>query len=180
MINSYSFNRKFQRSIIFLIGILIITTLGGCEPLRKKFIRKKKGDKQEKEFVPVLDPIDYPDRIETPEQKYAQHYSLWRAWVKDLLLEFGEERRNDKRIIYDLNRIWMHLDEMQKRLMKEKQKKLQDYMRSIQRMLDEMNQTQRLRNNYGMRSKVLRMEKDLRNNFKPDQLEGSFVSAVED
>ena len=62
----------------FLIVAVMMTTVG-CEPLRKKFIRKRKAAQESSEDIPVLEPIDYPDKVYTAEDLYKQHYSLWQV-----------------------------------------------------------------------------------------------------
>jgi hypothetical protein len=78
-----------------VMGISILST--GCEPLRKKFTRKKKEDAK-RDFIPVLDPIDYPAKVTTCVDVYKQNYSLWRVWHKDLANLLYEPSINEKRI----------------------------------------------------------------------------------
>ena len=69
-------DKIWARSAIGIIIFLFLSTvlMTGCEPLRKKFTRKRKKD-QESEIMPVLDPIDYPARMDSPERRYRHFYS---------------------------------------------------------------------------------------------------------
>ena len=61
--------------LVCAVLVSFVLALEGCSTLRKKFVRqKKKEDKQE--FVPVLDPVDYPDVVKTAGGIYEHHYML--------------------------------------------------------------------------------------------------------
>ncbi|MDP2654013.1 MAG: hypothetical protein Q8Q08_08285 [Candidatus Omnitrophota bacterium] len=109
--------------ILFLAGAVLMTA-AGCEPLRKKFVRKKKADQsQREELQPILDPIDYPDQMATPAELYRQHFAFWQVWSRDLLTDL-EEGASDKRILFALAKVRVEVEEMGKLLTGSKQQSL--------------------------------------------------------
>ena len=80
-------------AFLFLIG-----GSSGCEPLRKKFTRKKKEEKV-KGVEPILEPIDYAPLIHAPIERYKYHYNLWHVWHKECITALSI-KDNDKRIKY--------------------------------------------------------------------------------
>ena len=103
---------------LFLASMILMTSIG-CESLRKKFVRQKKQDQKE-EFIPVLDPIDYPAAIHSPEQDYKKAYGLWKVWNREYLQEV-DVNENDKRQRYLLNEAISQVEEMKKLVKEEKQ-----------------------------------------------------------
>ena len=66
---------KVYALIACLLGMCV--SMSACEPLRKKFTRQKKADANaDKDFVPVLEPQDYPAPEKNPPEMYKQHYAL--------------------------------------------------------------------------------------------------------
>ena len=96
------------------MAILLVVTLGlsGCEPLRKKFIRKKKAAEPSAAFVPVFVPEEYAPAIAAADGVYDQHYSLALAWCKELQVNLGEDR-SDKKLRYAIDEILSQLTAMQ-------------------------------------------------------------------
>ncbi|MFA5059912.1 MAG: hypothetical protein WC676_04730 [Candidatus Omnitrophota bacterium] len=101
-----------RMSLVLCIFLSISIVLGGCEPLRKKFTRQKKKDKDESmEMSPILEPIEYPAKQYSPEQVYQEHFSLWKVWQKELLTMLdGTSSR--KRQFYAMEQIRKQLAEL--------------------------------------------------------------------
>lgn len=77
--------RVFQIGIVLGISTAMLS-VSGCTPLKKKFTRQKKVDKEnDPKFIPVLNPVEYEERKVSAEENYKYHYSLWKVWNKDLL-----------------------------------------------------------------------------------------------
>ena len=90
--------------IIFLIAILSLTS--GCHSLRKKFIRKKKYEKE----IPVyVDFKDYPDK--PSRESYINYYLFVRGWLDDLTgalkkgISYKRQRRAINEAIMNLEQI---------------------------------------------------------------------------
>ncbi|MCK5178742.1 MAG: hypothetical protein KAR32_04370, partial [Candidatus Omnitrophica bacterium] len=103
---------------------VVALTLSSCTPLRRKFTRKKKKDRLESQrFIPVLEPIDYPQKIYSSLERYKHHYSLWRVWDRDLLYVI-ESDGSDKRQKYLLGQAIEKLERMKDLLVDEKKSEL--------------------------------------------------------
>jgi len=151
--------------ICFLCAIFLI--LSGCAPLRKKFTRQKKKDKQlDPRFIPVLDPIEYPEKIYSVEEKYKYHYSLWKVWNKDFL-QVLERNGSGKRQKYLLDQSIEQLEEMNILLNDAKQAELKGLIDERGIVLQEYDKQSAMRNKFSIRSKVQRNGRKIRNGFSP-------------
>ena len=91
--------------------------------MRKKFTRKKKDKEESEKFIPVLEPVDYPQKTYSSQERYKQHYSLWQVWNRDLIQAIQKED-SDKRQKYLLGQMIERLEAMKEVLADEKQKEL--------------------------------------------------------
>jgi len=94
-----------------ILSLIVLFAIGGCTPLKKKFTRENKKDPKDKGFIPVLDPIQYPQASVSPEKQYKLHYSLWRVWHTDLMDQFRRDGK-DKKQEYLINQMIVELTEM--------------------------------------------------------------------
>lgn len=115
--------RRRNRTFLVVLGCLLIMTLtlDGCAPLRKKFTRKKKKDRKEPQEVPILEPIDYPEKVYSPLNTYKHHYSLWQVWHKELISDLSIGASSKKRLRHHLNQAIVNLEEIKGLLVEEKQ-----------------------------------------------------------
>lgn len=174
--NNSNMQKSSEKFYVFLITTLLVTIFvtSGCEPLRKKFTRKKKKDLRATELIPILDPVDYPAKLQTPGDIYRHHYSLWQVWQRDLIGVL-EEKGSDKKITYLLNQILVQMEEMGKVLTGEPQKLLTQYIAKMQRIQEEITKPSAIRNNYGIKRKVDLIGKQVRQNLKFKKIEESLV-----
>ena len=166
-------NKKygFQRAILSVSFISCLCMLflasSGCAPLRKKFTRaKKKDQKTDPRFIPVLDPLDYPEAVYSAEESYRHHYSLWKVWDKDFL-QVLERDGSKKRQKYLLAQSIEQLDEMHNILNDDKKVELMvliDVLRAVHQSYDKSSP---MRSKFSTRSKVQRNAKMIRNGFSP-------------
>lgn len=170
------FNRRLLCAITALLCVSVVLT--GCEPLRKKFTRKKKASQIENDkFIPVLEPQEYPTPEENPEENYKQHYAMVRVFHKDLMTSVQEKARV-KRSSYAYNQVMDHLNQMKSLLIEEKKGEIE----KLERILDYYKQT--LEESPHSRN-VARLNSDLRAFYhqlltkcKADKMRGSFIPAV--
>jgi len=153
-------------SFIFCLSALLLI-MSGCAPLRKKFTRKKKNKNQEAgKFIPVLDPIDYQEKVITFEEKYKYHYSLWKVWNKDLLQNIALNS-SAKRQNYLLNQIIEQLDEMKILLADQKQSELDELINDLRKVKQIYEKPSVMRSKFSTRTKIERNAKSVRNKFSP-------------
>ena len=158
--------------VIFLVAAL---GLSGCEPLRKKFIRQKKKEKGESmETLPILEPLEYPEKVYSPEDLYKQHYSLWQAWYTDLLTAI-DDRESTKREIYNLNQAVSHLEAMKKLLATDQQPELQAILRSLEEIREDLKQPQPFINLNYIRLELESVGKKIRRQYRFIKVKESLV-----
>ena len=165
---------KTQKAIIKLLLVLFVMTVSGCEPLRKKFTRHKKKDESQSQVIPVLDPIDYPNAVESPEASYRQYFSLWQVWDKELVMRIGEHA-SDKKISFTFNQLLLQLTEMEKLLSGEKRQKLKEYIMQLSALQKDLDEPAGVRNDNLIQRKIERIGKNLREGFRIKDVQESIV-----
>lgn len=173
-------HRRYLQSALMsaslVIGfVLLVTTLQGCEPLRKKFTRQKKGDMQEQEYEPVLDPIDYPEKIYDPKADYAYRFSLLRVWEKELMAGI-DDRASGKRLQYFLNNIIVQLEEMNKLVTEDKKSALTKAIQDFQSVLQTVSQPAQFYNVRDVGLRVEQISNPIFNEYKPQLMESNIKS----
>lgn len=153
--------------VLFVAGAVFFCA--GCEPLRKKFTRKKK-DAQAIEVLPVLEPIDYPDKVETPQMLLKHHYGLWQVWFGEVERDMSEGS-TDKRMAYNLNQLSIQLEELQKIFSGEQKKQLEAYALRLARIQAEFTKPQALWNVSTLETDLRLLDKDFRKHFRPQVAE---------
>ena len=144
-----------------MLGILVVSVfLEGCEPLRKKFTRKKKKERTEETEVPVLEPIEYPAKAYSPQAEYKKFYSLWRVWVKELSNGLDGNALK-KRKVYMMNQAITSLAGMQSLLPAEKQGGLEKDIKKLQQMLKDFESPVMTRNISSWQNELRSIEKDV-------------------
>ena len=87
---------SMKRRVIFLLLIIVAVSGTGCHSFRKKFIRKRKIQKE----APVyIDFKDYPDTM--TQEAYIDYYLFVRGWLDELMgaLEQNDSFKRKKRAI---------------------------------------------------------------------------------
>ena len=162
----YWSQRNIFTFICFFCAFVLLTS--GCATFRKKFIRQKKKDANINQGdLPILEPVDYPEKVYSPLDMYKQHYSLWKVWDRDFI-QAVESNSSDKRQIYLLEQAVGQLEEMKKALTDEKQAEfaiLIDELRSVGKIYEKPFAT---RNRFSIIKKVERHASKIRNQFAPD------------
>lgn len=164
---------KSSHSAMFVVSVCLMVALSsGCETFRKKFTRKKKKAEVNNEFIPILEPIDYPSKAQDPTQQYKYHYSLWKVWEKDLLQAFTEVN-NDKRQKYLLGQMIEQLEKMASCLVLEKEGSLKILIGEYDVVAQILDRPLAMRDVGSLKLKVERINKKIRSVFNPQLLEAS-------
>lgn len=160
-------DRRWVSRVCFLCLALAVT-FTGCAPLKKKFMRQKKKDKETNEnFIPVLEPEEYQVRQVGPFEEYSQHYLLFNVWISD----FGDNFQtmdNDKRLISDLESALKSISAMQKLSTGTLAESIAKITKQVKYLLGEYDQPEAFRNPSRMSSEVRSIERSLRRDLKPD------------
>src|ERR1700720_3909137 len=93
-----------------IASLLVLSlTFSSCDTLRQKFTRKKKkGEVEDQNFVPVLEPQEYPAPELNPVQNYKEHYDLIKAWYTDLWTAI-DDKSTGKYIHYTITQVTNHI-----------------------------------------------------------------------
>lgn len=155
-----------MKKFISLLLVLIVTS--GCVSLRKKFVRQKNKDKQDK-VEPILDPIEYAPKFVSSEERYRRHFSLFRVWQRDFLKEMKEDF-SDKRKIYLLNTVITELEAMKKYLIEEKSDALGVLIVECQTQLAALSKNKRMRRDSTIANNSRRIFSRVLNEFDPKKM----------
>ncbi len=169
------FNRRFTVLIILLCAVIFVVE--GCQPLRKKFTRKKKEDKRD-EVVAILNPIAYPEESDSAQKKYAQHYSLRTVWFNSLLQtvrEYNGGHLNEKNLGYLFGQITEHIKEMEALLVPEKQAELEVLLNEFSSVEKEFDKPTQMRDMNDIRRRLESLDKNFRKNFSPKVISGYLI-----
>lgn len=163
-------------SVVLLVSVSFLA--GGCEPLRKKFTRQKKKDQEGPAFIPILDPIDYPEKVYSPAQDYRQHYSMWQVWQREFLNSLDEAsgtKSSVKQELYQLDQLIVALQTMQKLLVQEKEPKLSALIAQFQSLKRDVKEPGPYRNTGNIKLKAQLLEKQVREGYRFNQVQDSLV-----
>ncbi len=154
-------------SWLLVLSVFVFCSVG-CEPLRKKFTRKKK-EKKEVESIPVLEPVEYPAKVTTPAETYKYHYSLWVVWNKELS-NIMLDRDNTKRKVYLLDQAMLNLQALKVLVTDEKQQRLNEDLKVLQEIHDDLTAALSKRTLNRLTLDLTNVERRIRQEFRFDAI----------
>lgn len=161
--NDFFLQKRILALVVFFVSISSFT---GCEPLRKKFMRQKKSTISQ-EALPVLEPIDYPQRVEAPENILRQQYGLWKVWFQEAMNSL-QDKSTDKRIRFNLAQLSTQVERLQSLFSGDSVKMLKGYQGRLEKVKIKMDQPEGLRNTDSIRAELISIDKDFRAHFRPE------------
>lgn len=117
-----------KRYFIFVLAILVLFNLIGCDALQRKFTRKKKATVK----APRIYQLKKYEKKPSPEL-YKQHYAYWQSWHSELIKVLGQNHKKDKRCIEEAVG---HLIDMHNILVPEKGKELESHIAKLEEIKD--------------------------------------------
>ena len=165
-----------RRTVITLAALLTLcVSFSACDTLRKKFTRQKKQDEtQNPDFVPVLEPKDYPAPEHNPVRNYQLHYALIKAWYKDLWTAI-DDKSSDKMVKNSIKQILDHIDQMKPLLKPHKAQTLDQLVNLLKYYNTSLDSPRQLRNYARIESDLRSFDRMLRAHFRYDRLKGDFI-----
>ena len=140
-------------SAVFVLGLMA----SGCSPeMRKKFIRERKSGTGQNTVMPVLEPVEYPDALETAKMRYDYFFALLKVWQKDALMLI-DDGASDRQIRYALGQIKLQLQELEKLFDDESRTTAQEGIQKVDDILAQYDQPASLRNAGMVRRDVERL-----------------------
>ena len=127
---NYTLNALRSTLILFLIFSLV-----GCEAFVRKFTRKPKGEPKKEELVLVPEEYQAPQR--TNEQIYREYFMFWKSWHDELINAFVGNLSQKKQLDC-LNEEVKNLKQLKPLLKEEKQRKLDEYLRQLDDLAQEI------------------------------------------
>jgi len=167
-------NKRCSLWVSFILFLSVSLMAGGCEPLRKKFTRQKKKDQQSAVAIPILEPIDYPEKIYSPSDNYKQHYSMWQVWQREFLTSL-DDASSVKQELYELDQIVVSLQAIQKLLPSEKNSKFSVLIVQYQSLKSAVSQPGPFRNTANIKLKAESLGKQIREGYRFNQVKDSLV-----
>lgn len=155
--------------------VILVSGLSGCEPLRKKFTRKKKETKQQ-EFIPVLQPVDYPDQYESPAEEYQYHYSLAKVWHKDVMTALDEDA-SDKRLMYILAQMIVHMEAMQQLLTGAMEEEMRGWVETAKSVVEQLQVPAPVRKQFQIETDLKVIGKAIREKFEYENVKDDIPDA---
>lgn len=167
-------SQRYQKWLpVCLLCLVVAFSHAGCTPLKKKFIRQKKKDKDAvSDFVPVLEPEVYPVKTTTPADEYARQYALLDVWISDFADNFTTVD-NDKRMVSDVDTALKAADEMAALLKSPAADDLEAIKKQLVFLRGEYGKPASFRNVSRMTSELRDIDRNLRKKLKPVAVAGS-------
>lgn len=156
-----------------LAGVLLVfycvVALGGCASFRKKFVRQKKTKAKTEEFVPILEPVEYPDIQKTSVEIFQEHHMLARAYFQDLWTSLESRDSSGKQQLYLFKQLEMRLRGMSDVLVDgDRKTQAEGLIALVQAMQKEYDKPDALRRVDILKIDLRRLERDFRKDLKPD------------
>ncbi|HSV43714.1 MAG TPA: hypothetical protein VLJ10_04085 [Candidatus Bathyarchaeia archaeon] len=151
-------NKRYQMvSVVIVVFCLAAVTLLGCSPaMRKKFVREKKKAHVDDAVIPVLEPEDYPNELETSKTRYDYFYALLKVWHKDALTVL-EDNPSDKQMVYVFNQMVLQLEELSKLFTGTTAEKVAAGLTEVRGLMTEYEKPVQFRNQDVIRKKIQRL-----------------------
>jgi len=147
------FARRINNDLPLISCLLIVALLsGGCQPLKQKFIRKKKEKSTRSEFVPVLDPI----------------------WLRDFVQGVGENN-SEKKMKYLVDQMIVNLTEMQRWIVEEKRAAINDHIVKTTEVRTELDKPVQLISIERLIRRIDRDGRKLMKELNPDAMEQFYI-----
>jgi len=121
-----------RKCLVFIIGIILLVNLVGCEAFVRKFTRKSKKAESPEEMV--LAPQEWKGPQMTKEEQYRQYFVFWKSWHEELINALLQDASQKKKI--DCGQQAMkNLLGLRSLLNESKQKQLDVYLRQLADLL---------------------------------------------
>jgi hypothetical protein len=173
-----SFTLKTRWFMAALLVVFCAVSVSGCASFRKKFIRQKKSADQADVFIPVLTPVEYPRPDMSPATVYKDHYSIAKAYFRDLDDIIGSKDSSDKQQLYVLAQIAGRMELMTGLLADgERKSSLEKLLLKMKEVAGRYDQPDGVRRYDLIKDTVRHIEKEFYKSFKPALVQGDLKKA---
>jgi hypothetical protein len=169
--NSYPVNKKengMKKTVVFL---LVLSLVGGCAGVQKKFTRKKKEKKVASSIF--IDEGPYQKQFSN-DYYYKNHYTLWKSWHDELLDQLGG---NQKKVSRAAQEAYNHLSEMGSYLVPEEKAKLDPEVKSLQSIVKQLESTSISKSSLGpLRVELEKIKRLVANDFYFNKVQDKIIA----
>jgi hypothetical protein len=160
------------RVCIFILSLVIF--LSGCEAFVRKFTRKPKNDKIQKEEV-VLAPEEYAGKSLSSEELYRQYFLYWKSWQDELLSSLSSVGENQKKQLSCVEQALTNLAELRPLLQSQKQALLDTYINQLRQVQDAIVGDPYARSIMGTRQAAERIKRNILKDFSFPKIKDSLA-----
>lgn len=128
---------KIGLGLMLIFSCMFLTT--GCESLRRKFTRQKKGPEHEE--VMIITPRNYSEHPFPNDVLYKQYFIYWKSWNQELVSSLND-MSSYKKIVDCAEQAVINLKKMASYLNEEKAKELGVYIQKTQDLEAKIIETQ--------------------------------------
>lgn len=167
-------------SVTLVLLTVLCLTCSSCETLQKKFKRQKKAAQNEStDFVPVLEPQDYPAPEYNAVETYKENYAMVKVWYKDLQSALVERDDSDGRVKYALSQINSRLSSMSDLLLAEKKPAVEKLRGLLKNYTQALKMPKATRNRALLQSDLREFDRVLRRDLRIDVVKKDLVTIEE-
>ncbi len=169
-------SNRHRKAVLAIAGLLVLSlSLSSCDTLRQKFTRKKKkGEAEDQNFVPVLMPEEYPAPTLNPEHNYKEHYDLIKAWYHDLWTAI-DDKNTARYTHYIISQVTNHITQMEKLVDAPTQANLVKLAGYLDYYNSSLGDPWQVRNVSRIQSDLRGFDRFLRDHLRADRIQGHFV-----
>ena len=160
-----------------LVVLAVLFSATGCEPLRKKFVRKSKEAQTGKELIPVMVPEEYPAAVQSSAAVYRQNYSLVLVWIQEMTIAV-QEQKTDKKVQSCFNKVKAQLDMLRSLLVAGSQEKVDPGLALLKELEPTVDEQASLRNNMLIIKRLRELDRMVRRNLRPAVVSSQIVKEV--
>lgn len=162
----------------FILGLFFVSVIvSGCEPLRKKFTRQKKIERQ-LIHEPILDPIDYPHRVYNVVENYRYRFSLFHVWKKEFISSV-DNQASSKRLRYLMDNMIDQLVAMNQLLVYQKRSDLEKAIEDLRAIRVQLDMPSPFFDFPNIRRKVNSITQRVRSKYNLGEIETYIIKEIE-
>jgi len=164
--------KKMIKFPVFILLLIFLVNLTGCEAFVRKFTRKSKKDKAPEEMVLV--PEEWTGPKMSKEEIYRRYYNFWQSWQEELINVLTQKASLKKRVDCAQQSI-KNLSGMRSMLNVTKQKQLDVYLNLMNDLLISIKADIYGTANSSNRQKAERVKRNIMQSFSYPDIKGDLI-----
>ncbi|MDD4981345.1 MAG: hypothetical protein WC293_06480 [Candidatus Omnitrophota bacterium] len=164
--------KRMMKCQVFILLLIFLVNLTGCEAFVRKFTRKSKKDKAPEEMVLV--PEEWTGPKMSKEEIYRRYYNFWQSWQEELINVLTQKASLKKRVDCAQQSI-KNLSGMRSMLNVTKQKQLDVYLNLMNDLLISIKADIYGTANSSNRQKAERVKRNIMQSFSYPDIKGDLI-----